>query len=983
MRYLLAVIGILGLLAQPVMAQDRPNSILVLDGSGSMWGQIDEVAKITIAQEVVTGLLSTIPPEQQLGLTVYGHRTRGDCTDIEVMVTPGPDTRDAIGAAVRGIKPLGKTPMTDAVIAAAQALRYTEEKATVILVSDGIETCNPDPCAAARLLEEAGIDFTAHVIGFDVTDAEALAQMQCLAEETGGTFLTASNADELTAALTTVSATPEPEPMPVPSVMRAVEGDTGAPLLEDPVLWTVTGPDGAALVTDQQANPLELDLLPGAYKITAYRVQVETEQAAQLQVIAGADATLTLVFEKPAVTATLDASDTAAMGDTIAVTWNGPAGESDYVGIGDPQADSDGAINYSYVRDGNPVSLQMPPREGAFELRYYQRDGTIIGTRPITVTPVSATLDAAETVAAGAPVDVTWTGPDYSNDFVAVGVPGEKYTNYAYTRNGTPASVVMPNEPGTYELRYVMNQDRTVLGTRAINVVAVMASVSPPAEAIAGAVVPVPWEGPDYKNDFIGVGKPGEKYTNYEYTRNGSPAQLQMPTEPGDYEVRYVLSQGREVIATTMITLTDVAATVTPPAQAIAGAVVPVPWEGPDYRNDFIGVGKVGEKYTNYTYTRNGTPAQLQMPTEPGDYEVRYVLSQGREVIATSMITLTDVAASVTPPAQAIAGAIVPVPWQGPDYRNDFIGVGKVGEKYTNYEYTRNGTPAQLQMPTEPGDYEVRYVLSQGREVIATSMITLTDVAATVTPPAQAIAGSIIPVPWEGPDYRNDFIGVGKPGEKYTNYTYTRNGTPAQLQMPTEPGDYEVRYVLSQGREVIATRPIALTEVTAQITAPQGAVVGDTVPITWEGPDYRNDFISVGEPGEKHSAYAYTRNGDPAQVRMPPEPGTYEVRYVLNQGRKVIATVPVTVSDIAVTLNAPINGAAGTTVAIPFDGPSYRGDYIGIGAPGSDDHVGHVNTRKGEVAQLSLPDVPGDYELFYMMNTGKRVMARQPFTVTP
>jgi len=101
-------------------AQDRPNTILVMDGSGSMWGQIDGIAKITIAQDVVSELLDSLPGEERLGLTVYGHRERGSCTDIETVVPPAEGTRDAIAAAVNGIKPLGKTPMTDAVIAAAE-----------------------------------------------------------------------------------------------------------------------------------------------------------------------------------------------------------------------------------------------------------------------------------------------------------------------------------------------------------------------------------------------------------------------------------------------------------------------------------------------------------------------------------------------------------------------------------------------------------------------------------------------------------------------------------------------------------------------------------------------------------------------------------------------------------------------------------------------------------------------------------------------
>ncbi|QWV09052.1 VWA domain-containing protein [Ruegeria pomeroyi] len=161
-------------------AQDQPSAILVLDGSGSMWGQIEGKAKIEIAREVVTGLLADLPQDQPLGLTVYGHRRKGDCTDIETLVAPAPGNRAAIASAVAGLKPKGKTPMLEAVRQAAEALRYTEEKATVILVSDGVETCDADPCATAAALEAAGVDFTAHVVGFDIDDPQALAQMQCL-----------------------------------------------------------------------------------------------------------------------------------------------------------------------------------------------------------------------------------------------------------------------------------------------------------------------------------------------------------------------------------------------------------------------------------------------------------------------------------------------------------------------------------------------------------------------------------------------------------------------------------------------------------------------------------------------------------------------------------------------------------------------------------------------------------------------------------
>ena len=124
-------------------AQDRPSAILVLDASGSMWGQIEGVNKIVIAREVVGDLLGTLPEDQALGLVAYGHRTKGDCGDIELLYEPGTD-RQAIADAVNGLNPKGKTPLSAAVLQAAETLKYTEEAATVILVSDGIETCDFD-----------------------------------------------------------------------------------------------------------------------------------------------------------------------------------------------------------------------------------------------------------------------------------------------------------------------------------------------------------------------------------------------------------------------------------------------------------------------------------------------------------------------------------------------------------------------------------------------------------------------------------------------------------------------------------------------------------------------------------------------------------------------------------------------------------------------------------------------------------------------
>ncbi len=242
MRYFTALLVALLLAPLALFAQSPTRTILVLDASGSMWGQIGGKAKITIAQEVIVELLRTLPGEAELGLTVYGHRRKGDCGDIETLIFPGRNQRAAIANAVNAIQPKGKTPLSAAVIAAAEALRYTQERATVILVSDGKETCNFDPCEVGRRLEAAGVDFTAHVIGFDIADPIARSELQCLAAETGGTFHTASNAAELAQALSVVA---EPEPAAFDLTFIATQG-VGGPVITEGLFWSLgvsrTGP---------------------------------------------------------------------------------------------------------------------------------------------------------------------------------------------------------------------------------------------------------------------------------------------------------------------------------------------------------------------------------------------------------------------------------------------------------------------------------------------------------------------------------------------------------------------------------------------------------------------------------------------------------------------------------------------------------------------------------------------------------------------
>ena len=233
------------LLAAPLLAEGK--SIIVLDASGSMWGQIDGRPKLEIAREALASVLSGLDPATEIGLMAYGHREKGSCQDIELVVPPAAGTAQAITDAANQIKFLGKTPLTEAVRRAAAELKSTEEKATVILITDGIETCEADPCALGAELEASGVDFTAHVVGFGLT-AEEGATVACLAENTGGKYIQARDAGSLVEALKTTVAVAEPEPVPVPEpapAPAALENNV------DPVLYLAEGgPEPEADILD-------------------------------------------------------------------------------------------------------------------------------------------------------------------------------------------------------------------------------------------------------------------------------------------------------------------------------------------------------------------------------------------------------------------------------------------------------------------------------------------------------------------------------------------------------------------------------------------------------------------------------------------------------------------------------------------------------------------------------------------------------------
>ena len=176
---------------------------------------------------------------------------------------------------------------------------------------------------------------------------------------------------------------------------------------------------------------------------------------------------IVLVFEEPLPRASVLAPASAPMGATVEVGWTGPAEDNDYIAVSRPP-ERTAMSPFTYIREGNPVDLLMPSAPGSYEVRYYRRsDRAVLASAPHRGDAGDrANSSCSPKPWPARPILVGWDGPDYDNDYIGVSIPGEDgYINFTYTREGNPVELVMPTEPGDYDVRYFMRQDRVVLAT--------------------------------------------------------------------------------------------------------------------------------------------------------------------------------------------------------------------------------------------------------------------------------------------------------------------------------------------------------------------------------------------------------------------------------------------------------------------------------------------------------------------------------------
>lgn len=176
------------------------NVIVILDSSGSMAEKIGPDTKMSIAKKAVSDFLSKMPQIVNIGLIVYGDKGSNSpadknlsCQGIEEVVKLGKNNSSNVITAMNSFGPRGWTPIAGAFDFAKNIFlsKGAKDKDYLILVSDGVESCNGDPLSAAADLKSKVSDIKLSVIGF-ATDNTTQGFLKKIASHGGGSFLTAN-----------------------------------------------------------------------------------------------------------------------------------------------------------------------------------------------------------------------------------------------------------------------------------------------------------------------------------------------------------------------------------------------------------------------------------------------------------------------------------------------------------------------------------------------------------------------------------------------------------------------------------------------------------------------------------------------------------------------------------------------------------------------------------------------------------------------
>ncbi|MCO5259854.1 MAG: VWA domain-containing protein [Crocinitomicaceae bacterium] len=186
-RFFLIVVIFISTIAY---GQEQLTRILfILDASNSMNNLWDaKETRFAAAKRILSKSVTDLEGVENLeiALRVYGHQsevtaTYQDCSDTKLEIPFGKNNHESIKNRIKTIQAKGTTPIARSLEAAAEDFPDNKSRNVIILITDGLEACDNDPCVIARKLHEKGVNVKPFVIGVGM-DLSYLEKFRCIGE---------------------------------------------------------------------------------------------------------------------------------------------------------------------------------------------------------------------------------------------------------------------------------------------------------------------------------------------------------------------------------------------------------------------------------------------------------------------------------------------------------------------------------------------------------------------------------------------------------------------------------------------------------------------------------------------------------------------------------------------------------------------------------------------------------------------------------
>ena len=414
-------------------SEATPSDVLVVyDSSNSMWGAFaDGTRKYEAGRKALASVAKNGLAGRQIGFRAYGHRRAGDCRDSELVApfSSADDAGTAIIEAANSIRPTGKTPITYSLTEGLKDLGGGPGE--ILLISDGIETCDADPCELMQEWKDANVNVRVHVVGVGLNDLERTA-MSCIAETSGGEYFDADSADGFETALGEAS-----------EVIQASQGQPTDTPVRYAIVYNAFDAAGRRY-SDAEGRLLKDSVVVDERTVASGRGRNHVEGPGKYVLEVGALLRDGTVYEPVSVPVTVE--DT---GDTIIdVEVPAPARVNATFSLGDEA--QTGALVRAY-QDGEEVFAFRPNEEALARPGTYEFRTRINSDNQLSVT---AMLTAGETTTVNfelietVKAYVQFELPDGS--IISRGAELWRDGEKKYSVHGRNGAVV---QPGSYELR--------------------------------------------------------------------------------------------------------------------------------------------------------------------------------------------------------------------------------------------------------------------------------------------------------------------------------------------------------------------------------------------------------------------------------------------------------------------------------------------------------------------------------------------------